>query len=541
MIGSILRRGRTARGFGRVGRAAADRWQRSLQLRVGATTTVLVGLLALVLGFTLLHQISRGLLDAKLRAAQQDASNGLELARAQLKVINDTDPDALAGTAQRVIIDLARRGSPAGLFDVGVVDLESPGTSWSAGSAELAASVPSDLARLVDSDNLAYAYGPILYPNGSQVAGLVLGGPIHTQHRTLGLYYLFPLTAERSTLALIQRIVLVAGLGLVLFVVLIAVLVTRQVVGPVRLAAGTARRLADGHLEERMQVSGKDDLSLLARSFNEMAGSLQQQITKLEEMSRLQRRFTSDVSHELRTPLTTVRMAADLLFSQREDFAPEVARSAELLHDELGRFEALLTDLLEISRYDAGVAVLEAEPVDVRLLVGRVADAVRTVAEQHGSELLFGLPAEPAIAEVDPRRVERVLRNLLVNAIEHGEGRPVHLTLSRTESTVAVTVRDHGVGLRPGEAGLVFNRFWRADPSRTRRTGGTGLGLAISLEDARLHGGWLHAWGRPGGGAQFRLTLPIGLGGRPLAIEPAAVEEPTPVEEPVPAAGLTAQ
>ncbi len=138
--------------------------------------------------------------------------------------------------------------------------------------------------------------------------------------------------------------------------------------------------------------------------------------------------------------------------------------------------------------------------------------------------MLVDLPAEPVVAEVDPRRVDRILRNLLVNAVEHGEGRPVEVQLRGDGHAVAVTVRDHGVGLRPGEAALVFDRFWRADPSRDRRTGGTGLGLSISLEDARLHGGWLHAWGRAGGGAQFRLTLPVRNGeavvSSPLPMEP---------------------
>jgi two-component system sensor histidine kinase MtrB len=125
---------------------------------------------------------------------------------------------------------------------------------------------------------------------------------------------------------------------------------------------------------------------------------------------------------------------------------------------------------------------------------------------------------------VDPRRAERVLRNLVGNAIEHSESRPVVVTLAVDERAVAVTVRDHGIGLKPGEEKLVFNRFWRADPSRARQTGGTGLGLSISLEDARLHGGWLEAWGQPGLGAQFRLTLPIRAGdqltGSPLPLVP---------------------
>jgi two-component system sensor histidine kinase MtrB len=250
-------------------------------------------------------------------------------------------------------------------------------------------------------------------------------------------------------------------------------------------------------------------------------------------MSRLQRRFTSDVSHELRTPLTTVRMAADVLYySSRADFPPEVARSAELLQDELDRFESLLADLLEISRYDARVAVLEAEAVDLRRLVRGVVEATAAIAERQHTVVLVDTPDEPVVADVDPRRVERILRNLVVNAIEHGAGHPVEVRLLGSTEAIAVTVRDHGVGLRPGEAGMVFDRFWRADPSRDRRTGGTGLGLAISLEDARLHGGWLHAWGRPGQGAQFRLTLPV-RSAAPLVSSPLPIEPENALRPPV--------
>ena len=318
---------------------------------------------------------------------------------------------------------------------------------------------------------------------------------------------------------------IIIGVALVVMLALMAWLVTQMVVRPVRLAARTAQRLSAGLLDQRMEVHGEDDLALLGAAFNQMAVNLQRQIVRLEDMSRLQRRFTSDVSHELRTPLTTVRMAADLLYGSREDLDPVMARSAELLHAELDRFDELMTDLLEISRFDAGFAVLDAEPTDLVPAVHRVARGLAAVADSVGVTIEVHVPETPVIAEVDPRRAERVLRNLVGNAIEHGEGQPVVVTLAVDERAVAVTVRDHGIGLKPGEEKLVFNRFWRADPSRARQTGGTGLGLSISLEDARLHGGWLEAWGAPGQGAQFRLTLPVRAGSKltsaPLPLVPA--------------------
>ena len=245
-------------------------------------------------------------------------------------------------------------------------------------------------------------------------------------------------------------------------------------------------------------------------------------------MSRVQQRFVSDVSHELRTPLTTVRMAADVLHESRDQFDPATARAAELLQQQLDRFELLLTDLLEISRFDAGAAVLDAEPIDLVSLARRAIEASTPLAEPRGTELQLVAPVGPVRVECDPRRVERIVRNLIVNAIEHGRERPVTITVGSDEECAALSVRDHGVGLRPGETALVFNRFWRADPARSRSIGGTGLGLAIALEDARLHGGWLQAWGEPGEGSNFVLTLPLRAGTEansfPLALDPEAIE-----------------
>ena len=342
------------------------------------------------------------------------------------------------------------------------------------------------------------------------------------------LYYVFPFTEQQATLMLVQRVLVGVGLALVVLLAAIASLVTRWVVLPVRHAAQAARRVSDGHLEERMQVLGVDDLAALATSFNEMAASLQGKLLELEELSSVQRQFVSDVSHELRTPLSTIKMAADLLFESRQALDADRGRSVELLASQLDRFESLLVDLLEISRYDAGAATLDADLVDVCDLVRRSADDAQQLAGRRGSRIEFRLPATGCFAEVDRRRVERILRNILVNAVEHGENKDVVVTCAIDSAAVAVSVRDYGVGLRPGEEQRVFERFWRADPARARTTGGTGLGLAISLEDARLHGGWLQAWGERGKGSVFRLTLPRTAGqelaGSPLPLGPDEAE-----------------
>src|ERR1700709_2704758 len=195
---------------------------------------------------------------------------------------------------------------------------------------------------------------------------------------------------------------------------------------------------------------------------------------------------------------------------------------------ELDRFETLLNDLLEISRHDAGVAELSVESEDLRSVVESALDNVGHLANDAGVDLIVDLPATEVIAEVDPRRVERILRNLIANAIDHAERKPVRIRMAADADTVAVTVRDYGVGLRPGEEKLVFSRFWRSDPSRVRRSGGTGLGLAISVEDARLHQGRLEARGEPGNGPGFRMPLPLVRGHKvttsPLPMKPVAPE-----------------
>ncbi|MFZ2964728.1 MAG: MtrAB system histidine kinase MtrB, partial [Rhodoglobus sp.] len=309
-------------------------------------------------------------------------------------------------------------------------------------------------------------------------------------------------------------------------------IVVRLVVGPVQLAAETSERLAAGDLTVRIPVKGEDVIATLARSFNGMATSLQNQITRLAALSQLQQRFVSDVSHELRTPLTTIRLAGDVLYDQRESFPPATARTAELLHTQVQRFETLLADLLEMSRYDAGAVEMDAEPTNLVRLVEDAIDMVRALAESKGSQLRLVAPGGYFEAEVDSRRIRRILQNLLGNAIDHGEGKPIVVWVDSDADAVAIAVRDYGVGMTPEAIDRVFDRFWRADPSRQRSTGGTGLGLAIALEDAALHGGWLEVWSAPGRGSCFRLTLPRVRGAElvssPLELPP---DDALPLEE----------
>ena len=294
---------------------------------------------------------------------------------------------------------------------------------------------------------------------------------------------------------------------------LVTFLVVRQVVRPVREAAKTAEALSSGDLGKRMDVKGDDEIARLGHAFNEMANSLQLQINRLENLSSVQQRFVGDVTHELRTPLTTLRMAAGMIHSARNTFDPSLQRSVELMMVQLDRFERLLEDLLEISRFDAEVAVIEPVEFDLCLLTTNAISDLRMVASEVGVHIELDRPADSIYIKGDIRRVERILRNLITNAIDHAEAKPINITIRQDEHAVAVAVRDHGIGLDKESSLRVFDRFWRADPSRSRIRGGTGLGLSMALEDARLHNGELEVYGEPGKGANFVLTLPKQAGG----------------------------
>jgi two-component system, OmpR family, sensor histidine kinase MtrB len=513
------------------------RWRRSLQFRVVAVTMVLGTIVLAGVGSYLYQRVANGLAEDRRVTASNEA--GLLASRTQ-QGFDGTDkvltPEDLLQSARNFVQDAA--GTERSRYVI-LIRGENNATTGDvlppirSGEVDEDA-VPDELRRKV-ADNPSVQQMQIvpvrITGEADPVPSWVIGQQVAVPRAgDYGLYFVYPMTRERDTLALVGRFLLLGGVALMLLLGGIAYVVTRLVVAPVRRAADVAQRFASGALGERMTAKGEDDLAVLATSFNEMAASIQQQIAQMENLSRFQQRFVSDVSHELRTPLTTIRMAGDLIHDSRSDFDPAVARSAELLHNELDRFEALLSDLLEISRFDAGAAVLDVELTDIRAAVARVVESTAALAERKGVQISVEEPDNPCEAEIDSRRVERILRNLLVNGIEHGESRPIVVRVGKDDHAVAVSVRDHGIGLRPGEAAMVFNRFWRADPARARTTGGTGLGLAISLEDARLHNGWLQAWGAPGEGSCFRLTLPrysgTTLEASPLPLNPVLGDVP---------------
>jgi two-component system, OmpR family, sensor histidine kinase MtrB len=527
-------------------------WRASLQFRVIVSTMLLGMIVVLVLGSYLYQRIADGLVNDRILTARAEATSQAREAQSRFDSAGRTDTVSLTQLAYDVVGQLSSPGADQSREMILTRAKNNTGpasvpTVLSSGVG--LSSVPDNLRSAIAADpaHQQVEIISISSTDGVPVSAVIVGSrvnlPVAGRYE---LYFVFPLQREEQTLRVVGRTFALGGIALVLLLGAVAFVVTRLVVDPVRRAALVAERLSSGRLNERMRAHGEDDIAKLGKSFNAMADSLQTQIRQLEDLSRVQQRFVSDVSHELRTPLTTIRMAGDLIHDSREDFDPSVARSAELLHNEIDRFESLLADLLEISRFDAGAAALDVEATDLRATLGRAIDSTAALAERRGIHLEVIPTDGPCVAEIDPRRVERILRNLVVNAVEYGEGRPVTVQLGVNENAVAVTVRDSGVGLRPGEAALVFTRFWRADPARTRTTGGTGLGLAISHDDAQLHKGWLEAWGEPGVGSCFRLTLPrrtgVPIERSPLPLTPAEERHgssPLPVASyrPVPTSG----
>jgi two-component system, OmpR family, sensor histidine kinase MtrB len=451
--------------------------------------------------------------------------------------VQSTFDSATASTAtevQQLLYDVTTEQGSSGTSQREVI-LRAQAQSTTLGPRYVASDVsyvpvvsPEMVAAVADGEQ---HWQPVELPGGTGpgvVVGQAVTAPLVGEYQ---LYFVYSLQDEQDRLDFLLRTVATGGLVLVALLGAVAYLVTRQSVRPVVAASVVASRFAEGDLNARMIVRGTDEMATLATTFNEMALNLSDQIARMEELSTLQRRFVSDVSHELRTPLTTIRMAAEVLSEASGSFDPAPRRSAELMTTQLDRFEDLLADLLEISRFDAGAAVLDAQMTDIAQVVREVLETVAPLAERRGSQVLARIP-EGVIADIDPRRVARIVRNLVVNAVEHAEGTPVEVDLAADTRAVSVRVRDHGVGMSVEEAGRVFDRFWRADPARARTTGGTGLGLAISAEDARLHGGRLEAWGRKGDGASFLLTLPLRAGitvtGSPLDLVPDRPVEDVP-------------
>ena len=503
----------------------ATLWRRSLRFRTVVITLVLTALTIIIACVWMALAIQNDLFESRKDQALTDARRAVDSAQSTLDnaVVQD-DPVQVQNLLTSIQGPLSQQSATdmtlAVRIDTAPSQLAPPG--FRSGGLEESMISPELRKHVRDQggDEKQWAQSIALPGAGGSVRpGIVVGQQIIVPDiGPYELYLAYDLDDAATTLSFVQVTLWVVGSALVVLIGAIAWFTLRAVTTPIREAADTSAQLAAGDLGVRLTVRGEDELATLARSFNAMADSIQSQINQLAELSLVQQRFVSDVSHELRTPLTTIRLATDMLNDHRDEFDPTTARAAELLHAQVQRFEELLTDLLEISRYDAGSVQLELEPTSLARLAEDVIASMQQLAEQHGSDVRLVAPGGYSPVDMDPRRIRRIVRNLLGNAIEHGEGRPIVVTVDSNQQAVALGVRDYGMGLTEADAERVFDRFWRADPSRKRTIGGTGLGLSIALGDATLHRGTLAVWSQPGHGSNFVLTLPRG----PLPVEPGS-------------------
>ncbi|WP_371201739.1 MtrAB system histidine kinase MtrB [Microbacterium sp. BWT-B31] len=541
----------------------AAMWRRSLRFRTVVITLALTALAILVACVWMSLAIQNELFESRKQQVLADARRAAVEAQATLDSAEVQGDEVQLQSLLLAVGSTIAQQSETDLFTMIRTDQTpssiAPPDFFSGGFNRLV-TVSDAMSAAVEQDASQQWWQSIGIAIGESTApGILVGQQL--QVPALGsyeLYLAYDLVGPAQTLGFVQVTLWIVGVGLVLLIGAIAWFVLRSVTTPIADAADTSARLAAGDLGVRLPVRGEDEFATLGRSFNAMADSIESQIKELADLSLVQQRFVSDVSHELRTPLTTIRLAADIINDRRDEFDAATARAAELLNAQVQRFETLLTDLLEISRYDAGSVQLELEPTSLAHLAGDVIGSMQALAEQHGSDVRLVAPGGYSPMEMDARRVRRIVRNLLGNAIEHGEGHPIVVTVDSNQQAVALGVRDFGLGIEPQHLEHVFDRFWRADPSRTRTIGGTGLGLSISLGDARLHGGDLAVWSQPGRGSNFVLTIPrsgssfdgvspvplepgdddasafdaLGLTQpldiRPLAVPPHAGAEPTP-------------
>jgi two-component system sensor histidine kinase MtrB len=465
----------------------AGRLRRRLAITFALVAAIATG--ALALGTYLVVRESR--LDDSVDSALAQARTNLVLAGAVLGGSSATQD--VAG-----LLELYGRRS--GFETVALNAGEEFSTSFSVGMAQ----IPVGVQRLVRTGDLAYERVQI-----ADTPYLVSGGrPPPSQAE---VYFFFSEEALHDDLAQL-RTILLAGWGVVAaFAAAAGALVARRVLRPVAQASEAAHSLAEGLLETRLAVDTDDEFGAWATSFNEMAEALEEKIRVLSEAQARERRFTSDVAHELRTPLTALAAEASLLGEHIARMPPEAKRPAQMLVDDVERLRGLVEELMEISRLDAGREDVRTEPVDLGSLVAGL-------LRSRGWEPGVRLDAEPVVVETDPRRAERIVSNLIENALAHG-GRNVAVQVSRNGGDAFVEVSDRGRGIAPEHLPHVFERFYKADPARTG--GGSGLGLAIALENARLLGGWIDTRSEPGVGSRFTLRLPVAkpLRGRGVADE----------------------
>ena len=488
------------------------RIRHSLSAKLAVAITLAALVLLLVFGIIVASQLRSSMFETRKDAILADASLRFSSAQSVFSSSTATSPDQVQESARGALASLKASAAGAGATNVALLRSEGSTASLRINQIEdeqMRGLITPQMREAVAQGGAQWQSVGIRASDSDKVSpGILVGTQVQLPRAgTHELYILYSLAADQRQVDVVLRVLVLSALPIIVALPIGVFALLHRLLLPVRLTVSAATKAAEGDLEVRVEVHGADEMAALGRAFNAMTSSLQDTISRYDELAKLQQRFVSDVSHELRTPLTTIRMAEDIVWDNREDLPAHARRSAELLHDQTERMEQMLADLLEISRYDAASALLDAEERDLRPIVTRVVEACAELAQRQGVPVEVVAPARAA-AEIDERRIERVIRNLVVNAIEHADGTRVTITVATSATDVACRVRDRGVGMTQEVADHVFDRFYRADTARARTTGGTGLGLAIATEDVAIHGGRLQAYGEPGKGASFLMTLP---------------------------------
>ena len=488
------------------------RIRHSLSAKLAVAITLAALVLLLVFGIIVASQLRSSMFETRKDAILADASLRFSSAQSVFSSSTATSPDQVQESARGALASLKASAAGAGATNVALLRSEGSTASLRINQIEdeqMRGLITPQMREAVAQGGAQWQSVGIRASDSDKVSpGILVGTQVQLPRAgTHELYILYSLAADQRQVDVVLRVLVLSALPIIVALPIGVFALLHRLLLPVRLTVSAATKAAEGDLDVRVEVHGADEMAALGRAFNAMTSSLQDTISRYDELAKLQQRFVSDVSHELRTPLTTIRMAEDIVWDNREDLPAHARRSAELLHDQTERMEQMLADLLEISRYDAASALLDAEERDLRPIVTRVVEACDELAQLQGVPVEVVAPARAA-AEIDERRIERVIRNLVVNAIEHADGTRVTITVATSATDVACRVRDRGVGMTQEVADHVFDRFYRADTARARTTGGTGLGLAIATEDVAIHGGRLQAYGEPGRGASFLMTLP---------------------------------
>ncbi|MBF0967462.1 MAG: HAMP domain-containing histidine kinase, partial [Actinomyces bouchesdurhonensis] len=408
------------------------RIRHSLSAKLAVAITLSALAILLIFGIIVASQLRSSMFETRKDAILADASLRFSAAQSVFSSSTATSPDQVQESARGALTSLKASAAGAGATNVALLRSEGSAASLRINQIEdeqMRLLVTPEMRQAVTQGGAQWQSVGITASDSDKVSpGILVGTQVQLPRAgTHELYILYSLAADQSQVDVVLRVLALSALPIILTLPIAVYALLHRLLLPVRLTVNAATKAAEGNLDVRVEVHGADEMAALGRAFNAMTSSLQDTISRYDELAKLQQRFVSDVSYELRTPLTTIRMAEEVVWDNREDLPAHARRSAELLHDQTERMEQMLADLLEISRYDAASALLDAEEHDLRPIVTRVVEGCCELAQRQGVTVRIIAPS-PAAAEIDERRIERVIRNLVVNAIEHADRSDVTIT-----------------------------------------------------------------------------------------------------------------